>query len=606
MSSWKSVLVYVSVAVSIALLVAGLGVGCRSEADADVSPESEDRMLAIVGVGVLAMVPGAGGETSLDETILLNQTVVVRGDRIEAVGPSDEIEVPELAEIVDGKGRFLIPGLADMHVHVDHPSELGIYPAYGVTTVLNLRGLAKHLAWRDEIAGGASLRPTLLTTADYVDGYPPYMQPMMSFDSPEEAAAAVAEQKAAGYDYVKVYSRLSAEQFTAISEAARKAGIAVVGHGSANYSLQELVAGQANVAHGEELIRWYWDPDRPEESLDEIVDTLVEGETAVTANLNFSRSLIRQKEDLEALLGQPEGRFLHPAIFQPFRRENNRYARRDDAWLGRVRTGQELQKRLIKKLVDSGVAVLAGTDASTAGVYPGYSLVEELQEMVSAGLTPWQALRTATRNPGDFVARTRPGAGSRFGRIESGYRADLVLLDKNPLDDIGNVAAVAGIVLRGTWYPRQELRSSLERLAGSFGDLNRAVLELELHLFAGRIEDARRVFDATREKNPGAVLFSQYVPFFVGYGFLYGDDGYNPDSRRLEVALGLYRMYAETYPEFHSAHYMLARAYQANGDPQAAIASVQEALRIHPAYPDARLLLEELQKESTDMEPVDS
>ena len=208
-------------------------------------------------------------------------------------------------------------------------------------------------------------------------------------------------------------------------------GIAVVGHGSRNYSLEQLVQYQANIAHGEELIRWYWDPERPEASMDEIVETLKASDSTVTANLNFSRSLIRQKEDLDSLLAQPEARSLHPAIFQPFRRESNRYAARDDAWLGRVKRGFETQKTLIRRLVEAGVAVLAGTDASTAGVYPGYALAEELQEMVSAGLSPLEALRTATRvrngqGPADFVQ----DAVDAFPTVAGDPQVDNVVTDR--------------------------------------------------------------------------------------------------------------------------------------------------------------------------------
>lgn len=544
--------------------------------------------LAITGVHVIPMGEGAG------EPVLPDRTVLIRGDRIVAVGPAGRTPIPEGARRIDGTGRFLIPGLADMHVHVDHPSELGLYPAYGVTTVLNMRGLAKHLDWRDEIARGERFGPTLLTAGDYMDGYPPMMQPMMAFDSAEEAAAAVRRQQAAGYDFIKVYTRLEEDQFSAIAEAAAAAGIAVVGHASGNYPLETLVDGQVNVAHGEDLIRWYWERDRSEASMDEIVATLSGSGTTVTANLNFSRSLIRQKEDLEGLLEQDEARYLHPAIFQPFRRINNRYARRDDAWLGRVRDQQELKKTLMGKLAEAGVPLLAGTDASTAGVFPGRGLYEELEELVDAGLTAFQALAAATREPGRFVERHRPG-GAPFGQVAEGYRADLVLLEADPLKDIRNVAAVSGVVLRGRFLDADELKDGLEQQAEAHRPLAQAVEALEQHVYAGRIEEARALFDEVRAEDPDAILFSQYVPFFVGYGFLYGEDGFNPDPRRREVALGLYRMYAETYPEFHSAHYQLGLAWQANDNAAEAIASFERALELHPAYPDARRKLDELQ-----------
>ncbi len=562
------------------LLPIALVLGCSPAV-----PEEGPPPLAITGVDVIPM---------SGPSILPSQTVVVREGRIAALGPASTTPIPAAAVRIDGAGKFLIPGLADMHVHVDHESELDLYPAYGVTTVVNLRGLPRHLEWRDRIAREHLGRPTLLTAGDYMDGYPPFMQPMMSFDDAEAAAAAVVRQKEAGYDFVKVYTRLDAGQFGAIGRAAREAGIPVVGHGSGNYPLEELIRWQANISHSDDLIRWYWDPDRPEESLEGIVRTLEPSSTTVTANLNFSRSLIRQHQDLDSVLAQPEARFLHPAVFQPFRRENNRYARRDGAWLGRVREQFALKRKLIGKLSEAGVVVLAGTDASTAGVYPGFSLHEELEELVAAGLTPLQALAAATRDPGRFVQRHLPEGGPPFGQIVEGYRADLVLLERNPLERIEHASSVAGVVMRGEWHSGAELRQRLERLSESFRELDPAVRQLERLIADGRIEEARTLFDETRRRQPGAILFSQYVPFFIGYGFLYGQEGYHPDPRRREVALGLYRMYAQTYPEFHSAHYLLAKAHQANGNGDEALAAVRRALRIHPAYPDARKLLEEL------------
>ncbi|MEM8933258.1 MAG: amidohydrolase family protein [Acidobacteriota bacterium] len=552
-----------------------------------VPPSTSDDLLVIEGVTILPMTDGVDRWH--------DHSVLVAGQRIAEIGPTAQLRPPASAHVVDGRGRFLIPGLADMHVHVDHPSELELYPAHGVTTVFNLRGLDKHLAWRDDESDEAAFHPTLLTTGDYMDGHPPFMRPMMSFASADEAAAAVVEQQRAGFDAIKVYSRLSAEQIAAVGRAARAAGLPVVGHGSGNYPLDELVRWQSNIAHGEEVIRWYWDPERPDESLREIVEILREADTTVTANLNFSRSLIRQHQALETLLARPEAQTLHPAIFQPFRRANNRYARRDEAWLGRVRRGFEVQKQLIRQLTEAGVVVLAGTDASTAGVYPGVSLSEELIEMVGAGLTPHQALRTATRHPGDFVARHLPASAELpFGRVQVGYRADLVLLSRDPTIDIGHVTAVDGVVLRGRWVDRLQWRQRLDRLAESFEPIRSVVRELEQHIVQGRIEDARALFDATRDQHPDAVLFSQYVPFFVGYGFLYGEDGFHPDRRRLEVALGIYQMYAETYPEFHSAHLMLAEAHRALGESEAALAAAQWALSLHPRHPEAREMIDAL------------
>lgn len=564
------------------LVVLLLAIGCAS------TTEGPDPSLALVRGHVVDVESGE---------ILRDQDVWIAGDRITAVHASGRRSIPGAADVIDVAGQYLIPGLVDAHVHLDHIDELELYPAYGVTTVFNMRGLPRHLEWRDQINRGERSGPTIYTAGDYMDGYPPFMQPMMSFDNEEDVSESVRAQAAAGYDMVKVYTRLSLRQLQAITAAAAGVGMPVVGHGSKNYSLEALVdAGQLNAAHGQDLLRWYLDGSEDEEGVSEIVAALRGSNTSVTANMAFTEGLIRQAEELDVLLLEQSARSLPPAILQPFRRANNRYIRRGTEWVPSVKARLEKEKQLAGELQEAGVLLLAGTDASTAGVLPGSSLFREIRLLLEAGLSPSEALRAATMNPGLFVAE-HIDSNQKFGLIREGYRADIVVLKNNPLENMENLAESSGVLVRGRWYSREVLDDRLAALEKKSSQLTPLVIEIEDAIKAGNLKAARSAYDAARAKAPAVILFSQYVPFFIGYGLLYGEEGFSPDPARRAAALMLYEMYADTYPEFHSSHYMLALAHEANGNIESAIASLEKAVEIHPFYPDARRKLSELRSE---------
>ncbi len=526
-----------------------------------------------------------------------DQSIRVEDGRITAIGPTREIGETAV-EVIEGSGRYVLPGLIDAHVHVDHPDELTLYPAYGVTSTLVLRGVPHHLLWRDEIRAGTRFGPGLYLTGDYLDGYPAWMEPMVALDGVEPARAAVRRQVEAGYDFIKVFTRLTAEQLSAITEEARAQGVCVVGHGGQKYDLDHLIAsGQANLAHGQDLIRWYLKDYEDEEGIQRVVAQLGAADLTVTPNLAFTDAMIRQGQDLETILATDEARRLHPSILQPFRRANNRYVKDADEWVPSVQERFEIEKRITRMLHEAGVLLLAGTDASTAAVFPGDSLPTEVELLVEAGLTPVDALRVATVNVGAFFERCL-GPEVRVGRLAEGYEADLLLMDRNPLEDVTALRELSGVMLDGRWYSRAELDSKLEALEQDYVALSEEVISLEQSLFSGDAATAREIFDRVRQERPGEFVFSQYVPFFVGYGFLYGEEGFSTDPERLATALALYEMYAETYPDYHSAHYMLALARRANGDLDGARASLQTALAIHPGYVNAREQLEELEKEA--------
>ncbi|NNF44967.1 MAG: amidohydrolase family protein [Phycisphaerales bacterium] len=552
--------------------------------------------IAMTNVTVLPMT----GDTAR----LPNHTVIVEGDRIVRVGPANETIVPDGARIIDGRGRFLMPGLCDMHVHIEDATEITLYGAYGITTVLNMRGLPCHLRWRDEIAAGDRFGPTLYTTGDYVDGYPASMSPMMSLADDEAIRAAIKRQAEEGYDLVKVYSELTAEQLAVVGEAARRHGLAVTGHTSDNYSLEHaLGSGQINVAHTDQLFR-FLDGPRDEARERQLARALRDANATVTTSIAIYVMNAKHFEDLEAILAQPEARRLHPALLQPWRRENHRFLRRGQAEYERQTKRNAELLRFTKVLHEEGVPLLLGTDASTVGAYPGWSVYEELHELVAAGLSPAEALATATSIPGAFVRRhIDPDAW--LGAIRAGYRADLVLLEDDPLRDVDAVRRPIGVMLRGDWHPRADLDSRLRDVEQLCADLTPAVLAFEGHIRTGDLDAARVVFDEARRRHPGAMLFQHYWLYFYGFAYLYDGRELTTDPEKLRDAVALYEMYAQTFPDYHSAHSMLGRAYAAAGRGDDAASAFRRALAIAPGYAYAEAALAELIPVAPD-EPEDA
>ena len=421
--------------------------------------------LLIRGVHVLPMT---------SDSVLRDRSVWIVGGKIDRITPAAERAAIGGADVVDGNGRYLVPGLVDFHVHVRDETELPSYLRYGVTTVVNMRGFPEHLALAESVEGGATIGPSIVTAGPLIDGDPPIWSGpgTVIATTPEDARRAVAAQAAAGYDLVKTYNNLPPEVLRAAVEEARAHGLAVVGHIPRNpdraTALQKaLDAGLAMIPHAEEIFFTYLggsgdagmsggppqvDPAR----IRDAARLVAEAGAAVTPNLSFVAMTARMLEDVEAVFAEPGFERLAPDVRAMWREQNP--TRRNDLerFAAREAVKRPAVAALTLELRRAGVTLLLGTDASAPGMYPGASAILELEEIVRAGLTPYEALSAGTRAAGAFLARHVPGA-PRIGTIELGARADLVLVDGNPLEDVTRMGAPAGVVLRGRWLPRDEL-----------------------------------------------------------------------------------------------------------------------------------------------------
>jgi imidazolonepropionase-like amidohydrolase len=440
----------------------------------------DERPLAFVHVNVIPMTHNG---------VLKDRTVIVEGERITQIVTASSVRLPRNALQIDGRGKYLMPGLVDFHVHLRDPSELLSYLAHGVTTVVQMSGPAGNLpdvlALRRRIAVGEVLGPNVYTTGRILDGNPAVFPGVSTVVStPEEARRVVEDQFRAGVDFIKVYNNLTSDVLRALVEAAHQRGLAVIGHiprrDGRTQALQiALSVGQDMIAHGEEFFFTYFYgdadsllsrdlPPQPDRSkIPSVARWVRESRTAVTPNLSFVAMTRRQLDNLDAVLSNSEARYLHPNVLAMWR-EQNPTRRQDLARFSlRERVKYDFLKDFIPALQDGGVLLLLGTDSSAPGMFPGKSAQLELQELVATGLTPYQALATGTRNAGQFIKEHMRGA-EPFGTVSIGQRADLLLLDMNPLIEVDNISRIVGVSVRGRWLPKGDLEKMRNDSINSF------------------------------------------------------------------------------------------------------------------------------------------
>lgn len=402
------------------------------------------------------------------ERVIAGQTVVIERGVISQVGPPGSVTIPAGARRIDGTGKYLIPGLVDLHVHLaSNPEDeqraiLTLFVANGVTTVLNLRGTPQILELRTNIAAGRVFGPTLYTVGPYVN------EPFVT--TPDEVERAVVDQKRAGYDFVKLHGDLSREAYARLNAVARRERIRVVGHAPRNLGVAAMFQErQYAVAHAEEFLydqnNSSRDRDLPQVQarIPELARSMAQTRTWLMPNLTAFKIIGLMAKDLDAVLARPEMRFMPPTVRQGWGPATNPYTAR----FGKERyPGMLARYQLLQKLVGAfraeGVRLLIGTDAMNTGVVPGFSTHDELAELVSAGLTPFEALRAATANAAEFLADT-----SQRGVVAVGQNADLILLDANPLENIANTRRITGVMLRGQWLSRSDIARMLDELASA-------------------------------------------------------------------------------------------------------------------------------------------
>ena len=416
--------------------------------------------------------------------ILEHQTVVVSDGVIREVGPAAKVRVPAGATRVDGRGKFLMPGLAEMHAHVPGGNAsaqavedvLFLYLANGITTARSMLGAPPHLVLRDRLARGEVVGPTLIAGAPSLNGN----------SAPDAAAAraAVAAHKEAGYDFLKLHPGLTREAYDAIVEASRAAGITFAGHVSQAVGLEHTLASrQSTIDHLDGYVeavtadsvreRMRSGPVELGAAMRSVTDERIRAVARATRQAGVYNvptaalweSLFGARTS-EEMMAWPEMRYVS-------QQQRNAWAQQkanmlqNDAQHGTTAEERaaflQVRRRILRALADEGAPLLMGTDAPQMFSVPGFSLHREFALMSEIGIPPYTILESGTRNVAAYARLL--GLDSRFGTVAPGNRADLLLLEANPLEDVGNLADIAGVMARGRWVNREEIQRGLAEIA---------------------------------------------------------------------------------------------------------------------------------------------
>ncbi len=424
-------------------------------------------LTAFVNVSVLPM---------SSDAVLENRTVIVRDGMIEAAGPAEEVDVPPGATVIDGEGRYLMPGLAEMHAHVppgDNPPReevediLFLYVANGITTIRGMLGSAYQIPLADELERGEVLGPNFYVGAPSLNGG--------TARTPEAAEALIRAHVEAGYDLQKIHPGVPRAAWDRMADVAREVGLTFGGHIPQDVGLVHAIeTGMSTVDHLDGYIQAIATDDVQaqvsvgqislgglargvdEAKLAEIVQLTMAEDVYVVPTMYLWENLYGAP-DADRILQQPEMKYVSPGTRDSWRRRAGPGREGADVYL-------TLRMRVLKELSDAGAGILMGTDSPQLFNVPGFALHRELAVMSEAGMSNYEILKSGTATVGRYVA-SHLGLDGNFGTIAPGQRADLVLLGSNPLDDLGNLVDRVGVMVRGRWVSRAEIDAGLEALA---------------------------------------------------------------------------------------------------------------------------------------------
>lgn len=436
------------------------------------------------------------------DNAVIKGAVLVDKQKIIAVWPLASIEVPEQVERIDGAGGYLIPGLTDMHNHIDSPESLKLQLAYGITTIRNMWGSEEILAQRAAEQAGTLLAPDIETVSPIIDADPPYFPGSITITDPAEADAFVRNLKEQGYSALKTYELIQEEVYLALAKAANRYGMTIEGHIPVEVdAFDAILLGHDTIEHSlrisasiiapgipfssefrpQELVRLierinvgelsYEDAFR-RDKLRALAGLMVENDTALVPTMGVYEVLSYSQSDREAMAQHPLLDYVNPiyrAYWLPMEPEKlaaqSRQEPLSDKEIASLQYfASEEHGKWVEVMHQEGVPILAGVDAPNPGMFQGYSLHDELGHMVSwAGMSNYEALKTATVNPAIFW-----NIQGQRGVIATGAEADFVLLANNPLEDIANTKSIQGVMADGQWLNRSRLDMLLKEVRESY------------------------------------------------------------------------------------------------------------------------------------------
>jgi imidazolonepropionase-like amidohydrolase len=392
-------------------------------------------------------------------------TVVVAGDRVTAMGPSSSVTPPAGATIVDGRGKFLMPGLAEMHGHIPSPSSpsalvenvLFLYVANGVTLVRGMQGAPGQIALRERSAANQIVAPTLLLAGPAFSGG--------NAATPEAASARVRQQQAEGWDLLKIQGGLSRAAYDALAATARELKMPFGGHVPAAVGVAHaLLRSQDTIDHLDQFAESLGGASAPvdDAAIRDLAARVVKAGTWVVPTLYVWETL-QGPVTLASRTSLAELKYLPPPQVAQWTRslENRLNNPRFNAEGARHYIDSRM--RIMRALDEAGARILLGSDAPQQFNVPGFSIHLEMRRMIDAGMTPYEVIKSGSADVAVHV-----GTPDAFGKVAVGHRADFILVDANPLADVANVRMRAGVMLRGRWMPETEIQQRLAAIAASY------------------------------------------------------------------------------------------------------------------------------------------
>jgi imidazolonepropionase-like amidohydrolase len=413
-----------------------------------------------------------------EEKVIADQTVVLRDGKIAYVGDAKGAKFSKNALIVDSKGKYLIPGLAEMHAHVPPIDDIEpmkevllLFAANGITTIRGMLGHPRHLELRAKINSGEIPGPHFYTTGPSFNG--------MSVTNPEVGSEMVRKQKEAGYDYLKLHPGLTRVKFDAVAATAKEVGIPFAGHVSfgvgvwraieAGYSsidhldgfVEALVPGIETMNEQQTGLFGLYIGDKVDESkIPALMKALKEKNVWVVPTQSLADRWFHPDFTPEKFLADPDHKYMKPETVTQWNNTKTNLMANPEYSAAKVEALIKIRRKLILECQKNGVGLLLGCDAPQVFNVPGFSTHNELEYLVASGLTPYQALQTGTTNVARYL-----GKENESGTVAAGKIADLILLNANPLQSVSNTKKIEGVVLNGKWMDRKVLDAQLAKLA---------------------------------------------------------------------------------------------------------------------------------------------
>jgi imidazolonepropionase-like amidohydrolase len=427
------------------------------------------------------------------ERVLSHQTVIVRDGLISEIGDTKRVKIPKDVQRIDGAGKFLIPGFSDVHVHLftddEFPDALAedefrIMIAYGVTTIRLMTGTPEQLVLRRRSANREILAPTIYAASPQFTGRKSSNACVVTTEA--EARAAVVKSKQDGYDFIKVTTFLKPEVYEAVVDEAQKQNIRVVGHAdSRSVGLTRALKARQQIEHLDSYLEallpetapvkgsvsdiYLYNPKNwesidylDESKIPELARLTVAANPYITPTLHLFKFTFGKGRTEESFKTQPDIRFYPQKIVEQWMGVSKRYLA-TAAPIEKREKYIAIRNKIVKAIYDAGGRVMAGSDTPEWLLLYGHTLHLEMIDLRDAGLSNYASLEAATRNPALFF-----GTADKTGTIEKGKRADLVLLEANPLDDIANTQKRAGVMLKGKYYTQAEMNQWLDQIAPRF------------------------------------------------------------------------------------------------------------------------------------------